>query len=218
MKTVLDHIVIGAADLQKGVEYVEKHLGITVPFGGSHPVMATHNCLTRLSDTTFLEILAIDKEARQPLQPRWFGLDDPAVQKKLEHGPELLTWVVNCDDITAALSNAEIGFGKPQPLSRGDLRWYFGVPDDGRLIAGGILPYIISWQTEPHPAASMTHLGCRLENITIFTPFYDWTMRQLEAIGALGQARVDNCPPARAPYLEVEFTTPGGKKVLLVTS
>lgn len=218
MKTELDHIVIGAANLEQGVAYVEKHLGIKVPFGGSHPRMATHNCLTRLSDTTFLEILAIDPEARQPLQPRWFGLDDPAVQKKLAHSPGLLTWVVNCDDITAALSSAEIAFGEPQPLSRGDLRWYFGVPDDGRLIAGGILPYIISWQTEPHPAASMKQLGCRIENMTIFTPFYDWTMRQLEAIGALRQVRIDNAPATTVPYLEVELTTPQGEQVLLATS
>lgn len=218
MKTTLDHIVIGAADLEQGVAYVEEYLGIKVPFGGNHPVMATSNCVTRLDDTTFLEILAIDPEARQPLQPRWFGLDDPAIHKRLAHSPTLLTWVVNCDDITTALGNADIGFGEPQALSRGDLRWYFGVPDDGRLIAGGILPYIISWQTEPHPAASMKHLGCRLENITIFTPFYDWTMRQLEAIGALGQVRVNNSPPATAPCLEVEFTTPQGKQVLLATS
>lgn len=218
MKTKLDHIVIGAADLEQGVAYVEEHLGIKVPFGGSHPVMATLNCVTRLSDTTFLEILAIDPEARQPLQPRWFGLDDPAIRRKLAHSPALLTWVVNCDDITTALSNAEIGFGEPQPLSRGDLRWYFGVPDDGRLIAGGILPYIISWQTETHPAASMKHLGCKLENINISTPFYDWTMRQLEAIGALSQVRVNNSPAATVPCLEVEFTTPQGKQVLLATS
>jgi hypothetical protein len=42
--------------------------------------------------------------------------------------------------INAFIQKASISLGTPELISRGEARWYFGVPDDGRLIAGGMLP------------------------------------------------------------------------------
>ncbi len=214
MKTTFDHLVIGAADLRQGSDYVENCLGVQIPAGGKHPRMATHNLVARLGEKSFIEIIAIDPDARQPTQPRWFGLDDPHVRANLEQSPRLLTWVVACDDITAALDAPEIAFGTPQPLSRGELRWYFGVPDDGRLLAGGILPCVISWQTESHPAAAMADIGLDLRLLRLHTPFVDWTARQLEAIGALEMVELIEAPPPRSPRLEAVFATPAGERTL----
>lgn len=214
MNTAFDHLVIAAADLQQGAEYVEKELGVRIPAGGKHPRMGTHNCLMKLSDSVFLEVIAVDPEAERPAGPRWFGLDDPWIRKSIHDSPRLLTWVVNTDDITLTLANSEVSFGEPEPLSRGDLRWYFGVPDDGRLLAGGILPYIISWQTEDHPAGEMSDLGCSLEKFTICTPFLDWTSRQLEDIGALSLIQICYLPEIAVPYLKAEIATPSGIKIL----
>ena len=210
MRTSLDHIVIGAEDLEQGARFVKQRLGIDIPPGGKHPRMGTHNCLVKLSDTAFLEVIAIDPDARMVSRPRWFGLDDPWVQKTLRESPRLLTWVVNSSDITMTLDSAELSFGSPQPISRGNLRWYFGVPDDGRLLAGGILPYVISWQTDSHPAAQMTDLGLRLNKVTICTPFLEWTSRQLEDIGAIYNVDLLYSPAITAPYFEVEFSSPLG--------
>jgi len=214
MKTALDHLVIGAADLQQGVDFVKDHFGVEIPQGGKHPKMGTHNCLTRLGDSVFLEIIAIDPEAENSVCPRWYGLDDPWIAAGLADSPRLLTWVINTDDITSVLANAEISFGNPEPISRGDLRWYFGVPDDGRLLAGGILPYIISWQTDEHPARQMIDLGCSLAKITICTPFLEWTSRQLESIGAISMVSLHYSPEISTPYLEAELLTPSGSRVL----
>ncbi len=214
MRTNLDHLVIGAQTLAQGRQYVKEQLGVEIPLGGRHPRMGTHNCLAKLDDAVFLEIIAIDPEGEQPLQPRWFGLDDPLVRRRLADGPGLLTWVVNTDNITGALNIAEISFGAPQPLSRGDLRWYFGVPDDGRLLAGGMLPYIISWQTDEHPAAKMADLGCRLQALRLFTPFVEWTARQLEDIGALNLIEIQILPEMSTPYLEAEISTKSGSCLL----
>ncbi len=209
-----DHLVIGAATLEQGVAYTEERLGIKPPFGGKHPLMGTHNCLMRLGDDSFLEIIAVDPEANQPAQPRWFGLDDPHVRSRLAGSPQLLTWVVNCEDITTALSRPVISFGSPQPLSRGDLRWYFGVPDDGRLLAGGMLPYIISWQCENHPAARMSEQGCSLAKLKLYTPFHDWTTRQLEDIDALELIEVEQITEKSTPFLEAVINTPSGVRIL----
>ena len=210
MKTGLDHIVIGAADLEQGRKYVKEKLGVEIPMGGKHPRMATHNCLTRLSESVFLEVIAIDPEADMVKRPRWFGLDDPWVQGRLRQSPQLLTWVVNTDDITQALDSTELSFGSPQPLSRDNLRWYFGVPDDGRLLAGGILPYVISWQTDALPAATMADCGLRFRKMTICTPFLEWTSSQLEDIGALQLVDMRYTVGVSVPYFEVELDTPRG--------
>jgi len=211
MQVTFDHLVIGAETLEQGIAFVKEHLGVEIPRGGSHPLMGTHNCLMKLSDTSFFEIIAVNPEAEAVSQPRWFGLDDPWVKKRLAESPQLLTWVVNTDDITAALDSSDVSFGDAQPISRGDLRWYFGVPDDGRLLAGGILPYIISWQTASHPAEDMADLGFTLQKVRIFTPYGDWASRILEDIGALSLVELQTLPALSAPYIEVELLSKSGK-------
>ncbi|TWA91006.1 glyoxalase-like protein [Bradyrhizobium stylosanthis] len=67
----LDHITVAANDLAEGVAYVEDALGIAPPAGGAHPLMGTHNHLLRLSETSFLEVIAPDPSAPAPTRPRW---------------------------------------------------------------------------------------------------------------------------------------------------
>ncbi|MEE4243455.1 MAG: VOC family protein [Desulfopila sp.] len=212
--TFFDHLVIGAESLEQGAAYIEEKLGVRPPFGGKHPLMGTHNCLTRLGNTCFLEIIAIDPEASRPSHPRWFGLDDPHIRSRLALSPRLLTWVVNCEDITATLNNPVMSFGSPQPLSRGDLRWYFGVPDDGRLLAGGMLPYVISWQIKGHPATGMSDQGCSLKKLKIYTPLQEWTLQQLEDINARDLVEVELIDEMDTPFLEAEIQSPLGACIL----
>ncbi len=215
MKTELDHLVIGAATLEQGQRYVREKLGIDIQFGGTHPRMGTHNCLARLGERTFLEVIAVDPEADSPEQPRWFGLDDIHIKKCLSLSPRLLTWVVNTPDITETLESSTIACGNPWSVSRGDLQWQFGVPDDGRLLAGGMLPYIISWPTDkPHPASSMEDSGCRLHGFKLHTPFAEWTEINLLAIGARPLVDLIPLPPGSTPYLEIEVETPTGIRLL----
>jgi hypothetical protein len=216
MQSFFDHLVVGAETLEQGVQYLHERFGVEIPFGGKHPQMGTHNCLTRLSQTSFLEIIAIDPEAIQPAQPRWFGLDDNHIRDRLAKGPRLLTWVVNTGDITATLAEAQVDSGLAQPISRGELRWYFGVPDDGRLLGGGMLPYIISWQPpdQTHPASNMADTGCRLNALKLYTPFPEWTENHLESIGASSAITVIPLESQQTAYLEAEFDTPNGIQLL----
>jgi hypothetical protein len=86
-----DHLVIGAASLRQGVDWVEGKLGVAMPPGGSHPRMGTHNHLTALGPDSCLEVIAVDPAAEPPARPRWFALDDPAERARLEARPRLLT-------------------------------------------------------------------------------------------------------------------------------
>jgi len=212
--TNLDHIVIGAASLEQGVAYVKERLGVEIPKGGEHPAMGTHNHLMQLGGGVFLEVIAINPMAPAPSRPRWYGLDDPYVRCRLKREPQLLTWVVNVADIVSVQAQAQFSFGEAIPVSRGDLNWLFGIPDDGRLLAGGLLPYLIQWQTEVHPVGRMRDMGCRLRGLEIHHPRPDWLSSILSAIEARKFVQLERLPVDATPFLQVHIETPTGVTTL----
>jgi hypothetical protein len=214
MPTVLDHLVIGAADLAQGVSFVQETLGVDMPYGGVHEKLGTHNHLMQLGDSTFLEVIAINPQGAPPERPRWYALDDPFVRRRITAQPALLTWVVNTDHIETLLRQAAVSFGQAERIRRGNLSWSFGLPRDGRLLAGGLLPYIIEWQTSPHPSRRMADLGCRLQGIEIHHPYPSWIRSVLASIGAADLAKIKALPRERAPLLKARIVTPAGIRVL----
>ncbi len=191
-RLVLDHLVIGAATLAQGVDWVEGRLGGAVPPGGSHPRMGTHNHLTALGPDSFLEIIAIDPAAEPPPRPRWFALDDPAHRARLARCPRLLTWVAATDDIEASLARASAAgasLGRAVEMTRGELTWLISIRDDGRLLENGTLPVLIQWSHHAHPggahpAGRMTDLGLRLDTLELRHPDPAKLDTVLRAIGA----------------------------------
>ncbi|MCG8352884.1 MAG: VOC family protein [Chloroflexales bacterium] len=214
MKASLDHIVIGAASLDQGVAYVKEHLGVAIPKGGEHAAMGTHNHLMQLGNNVFLEVLAVNPDAPALSRPRWYGFADPFVRRQLARRPQLLTWVVNTPDIAHTLAQSAFSFGEAMLMSRGDLHWYFGVPDDGRLLAGGILPYIIQWQTDTHPSGRLRDLGCTLKQLEIHHPQPDWLASILSAVGAAGCVALKPLEANATPFLAAHIETPIGLKTL----
>jgi hypothetical protein len=214
MSTAIDHLVIAAETLEQGADYIQHMLGVDIPIGGVHPKMGTHNRLMQLGDALFLEVIAINPNAPAPEQPRWFGLDDAYVRRSLEDGPALLTWVVNTDNIKSLMQKTRFNFGRPELISRGNLSWYFGLPDDGRLLAGGMLPYLIEWQTAPHPARNMKDKGCKLERLTLYHPYATWLKQLLESIDIAHQISIESLPENVTPYMLALIETPGGIKEL----
>ena len=211
--TGFDHLVIGAASLSEGVAYVKKTLGVDIPAGGEHPLMGTHNHLMKLSDSSFLEVIAINPTAPPPERPRWFGLDDASVRSQLAQ-PRLLTWVVNTPDLARLQTQTSFEFGQPTKVSRGDLSWQFAIPDDGRLLAGGILPYLIQWEVDGHPARGMVDLDCSLEGLELHHPYPEWLGGILKAIDADTFVIVQPLTGNAAPFIKASIATPMGIKTL----
>jgi hypothetical protein len=207
----LDHITIAAESLRAGVAHAEAALGVSIPFGGGHPLMGTHNHLLRLGGTLFLEIIAPDPAAGPLPRRRWFSLDDPALRAELAISPRLLTWVVATDDIETALRQVPHAAGPAIMVTRGELEWLISVPPDGAMPFDGTFPTIIEWPRGPHPASRMPDLGCSLVALEVAHPEAETIGRSL--LPFLGDARV-RFSRAEKPRLHATIRTPSGERQL----
>ena len=178
----IDHLVVAARTLDEGVAWCEATLGLPPGPGGEHPLFGTHNRLLRLhgdgetgTADAYLEIIAIQPGAtptRAPGQRRWFDLDDPALQHRLQRqGPQLIHWVASVPDLDASLTALRaIGIQRGPVVSasrqtaHGLLQWRISVRDDGQRLFNGALPTLIQW-TGTHPTQHMPASGVALRRL-----------------------------------------------------
>ena len=203
-RSLLDHIIVTAASLQEGVDYVLRELGVAPQAGGEHVLMGTHNCLLKLGERLFLEVIAANPGAPHPGRPRWFQLDEPDSVR----APRLATWVARCDYIHAL---APASLGKIETMSRGNFRWLITVPEDGKLPLQGVAPTLIQWLSESHPADTLKDLGCSLVRFEGFHPRPESVTSMLRSIGFDGEFAVSR---GETPYLVAHVQTPAGPRRL----
>lgn len=196
----IDHLVVAARSLPEGAAWLQERLGVAAGPVGLHPHFGTHNHLWSLG-SCYLEVIAIDPQASAPPYPRWFGLDESAMQRRLESGPQLIHWVAHSH---AAPLPAQ---GSPLALARGPYRWTLTVPANGSLPAGGLLPSLIVWEG-PSPLASLPDEGLKLEGLALESPQPEALRRDLEALGLAGLVRVQAGP---APRLRARIHTAAGR-------
>jgi hypothetical protein len=170
--------------------------------------MATHNALIRLGDSTYLEVIAPNPKASRPNQPRWFELD----RVKPDELPRLATWVARTADVAATAARCGDEFGQIEPMSRGTLSWLMTIPSEGALIAGGVIPMLIEWSAETHPAAGLEDKGCGLRRLDLFHRERTMVLDILGCLGLRGDARIRPMPTDGKPYLVAVIDTPGGPR------
>jgi hypothetical protein len=199
----IDHIVITAASLEEGVDYVRRQLGVEMQKGGEHARMGTHNCLLKLGEQLYLEVIAANPAAPHPGRPRWFQLDEPDSVRS----PRLATWVARCDDIRAV---APASLGKVEAMTRGSFEWLITVPADGRLPLLGLAPTLIEWRSSAHPADTLKDLGCSLVGFEGSHPRPEKVGDFLKSIGFEGEFPVSKGEAG----LVARLLTPAGAKRL----
>lgn len=206
MELRFDHVVIAARTLGEGVNWVERRLGVPVGAGGKHDLMGTHNRLLSLGPRAFLEVIAINPEAPAPLQPRWFELDTPQMKARLDGGPALVHWVVQTDDIEAAID--AVGDPRPEvvPVARGTFRWKMALHADGHLEQSGVMPTLIQWFTQQPPDV-LHDEGCRLESLVLH---HHDAAAILHRLRYAGLADESIRPGSEGTGLEVRIRTPKG--------
>src|SRR5206468_5457227 len=87
----------GAADLDRGIAWVERTTGVKPIVGGTHPGAGTQNALISLGGRQYLELIAPD-----PLQKAYnFHIDVRTLSE-----PRLITWAARTTDINAVAKMA----------------------------------------------------------------------------------------------------------------
>jgi hypothetical protein len=163
----IDHLLLGAADLDRGVEWVETLTGVKATIGGSHPGMGTRNALLSLGGRQYLEIIAPD-----PAQSAYnFQID---VRKLPE--PRLVNWAAvstAIDVLARTASDAGVKIFGPRDGSRvrpdgKTLQWKtLGVLSDLAGDSVQPVPFFIQWAPESvHPSLDSPQ-GCRLTGFSI---------------------------------------------------
>jgi hypothetical protein len=164
---MLDHILLGCKDLQRGIDFVELHTGVRAAFGGVHPGRGTQNALLSLGTRRYLEIIAPDAQQHT----------DNSLAKHLMdlNEPRLVGWAAHPGDLQVFandLAKAGVAAEGPTPGSRkrpdgSVLHWRtLNLKDD----AHGLLPFFIEWSAgSPHPSADAPS-GCELLRFELLTP------------------------------------------------
>lgn len=198
----IDHIIIGAPDLEEGMEWVLQHIGVRPQRGGRHLQQGTHNALLGLGPGCYLEVIAPDPES-DVQGPLWMELH------KVDR-PRLIWWAARVSDLAAYQEHAQL-----QGIGLGDLRdGQRSLPDGGllqwqmsdpyRYDWNGLMPFFIEWKSRQHPADSLDH-GCRLLSLEGRHP-------QSEQIGGILRSLQLDVPvaPADTPALMCRIATPRG--------
>ncbi|MGD2140077.1 MAG: VOC family protein [Burkholderiales bacterium] len=207
----IDHLVVTSPNLKSGVQWVRDALGVTPQLGGKHERMGTHNCLLRLGDSTYLEVISPDPNASAPGRARWFDMDNPDAARQVR----LATWVVRTDNISSAVKSSTEAPDAVESMSRGDLNWLITVTEDGGLRLGGLAPALIQWQSSLHPAQALRDAGCSLVELQLHTPEPARLERLLRAIDLdMQHVTIVELAPQQVPHLSATIQGPLGIKTL----
>jgi Glyoxalase-like domain len=147
--TLLDHIILGCNDLDKGIDLVEENTGVRPAIGGVHPGRGTRNALLSLGERRYLEIIAPDPAQSQIVHyPQIRSMTDPRLIGWAVHPPDIA-------DVAKQLRENNVEFNGPDDGSRKRpdgqvLNWKtVNLADDRH----GLLPFFIEWSAgSVHPS------------------------------------------------------------------
>ena len=176
---LLDHILLGCSDLDRGIELVEDKTGVRPAIGGVHPGRGTRNALLSLGERRYLEIIAPDPAQSEIVHyPQLRSMNDP----------RLIGWAVHPPDITAIatqLRENKIAFKGPDDGSRKRpdgrvLNWKtVNLADDRH----GLLPFFIEWSADSvHPSKDAPK-GCSLAYFEVMSDEPDDLSATVKRIG-----------------------------------
>jgi hypothetical protein len=169
-RAALDHLLLGAANLDAGIGWLEKLTGVRATVGGVHPGRGTRNALVSLGGRQYLEIIAPD-----PGQPP----ENLSMNLRPLAQPRLIGWAAAASDIDGLANRIRAAghqvFG-PRDGSRkrpdgGVLKWRtLGIAS--ALSEGDVdpIPFFIQWSADSvHPSQDSSR-GCTLASFEFGHP------------------------------------------------
>lgn len=202
-KEAADHLILGAADLDKAITWLENKAGVKAVIGGVHPGRGTRNALISLGGRQYLEILAPDPAQKSVSPP--FDLSSLAA-------PRLINWAAVTDDIASVARRA-----RAEGLTVSDPRDGSRARPDGRMLKWKsmdvqnrsaqviLIPFFIEWATGSlHPSQDSPG-GCELKSLEMEHPDPEVVTGTLRKLGI--DAKVKKANEAR---LRAVLKTPKG--------
>jgi esterase/lipase len=198
---VVDHLIVGIGDLDRGMALFEQLSGVRPVYGGAHPGRGTHNALVALGETTYLEIVA-------PVDP-----EKPPSDFESLRGVQVLLpigWAVNSSNLArssqalerAGLRLSESRAGGRERPDGSMLRWKVAALVEPEV---ALAPFLIEWADgSAHPAATSPR-GCRIQAVMFESPEPAPLRRVIEALDL--DALVE---PGAAPRIGFELHCPLG--------
>src|SRR6267143_3346959 len=176
---LLDLILLGCNDLDKGIEFVQEGTGVLPAIGGVHPGRGTRNALLALGERRYLEIIAPDA-AQSEIVPY------PQLRSMTE--PRLIGWAVHPPDIAAVanqLRENKVEFKGPDEGSRKRpdgrvLKWKtINLADDRH----GLLPFFIKWNADSVHPSKDAPAKCTLDYFEVMSADPEELAAALKRIG-----------------------------------
>ena len=189
---MIDHLIWGVSDLERGTEELAGRLGVRPAPGGRHPGRGTANALVALGGSSYLEALGPDPGA--PVRTGLaHGLDS------LERS-QLVGWALSTSDpVGDAAAMREAGWD-PGPVEEMERE-----ERSGRILRWRLL---IDWGQSLHPSDSAPK-GVELEKLSLEHPQPELVRSILRALSCPVEVR-----DAAVPAIVAELRTPLGKLVL----
>ena len=150
--SAVDHLMLGASDLDTGIAWLEKQTGVRAVIGGTHPGRGTRNALIALKGRRYVEVIAPD-----PAQP-----ENLSSHLRPFTVPRVIGWAAAASDIEALRARVRtVGIDVMGPRDGSRAR------PDGRVLkwttlgfaskfGGGVdpRPFFIQWAADsPLPSA-----------------------------------------------------------------
>ena len=204
----VDHLIIGASDLDRGIAWLEQRTGVRAAIGGSHPGRGTRNALIALRGRQYVELIAPDPAQAADLAAHLRSFDDP----------RLIGWAAATSDVEALAKRIRVMEHEPsapRPGSRARpdgrvLKWTT-VAVNSKFAADGVdpIPFFIQWaQESAHPSGD-SPAGCALTSLEFEHPNAD------DLSDALGRLEISaTVRQAQAVTIVATLNTPKGVVVI----
>ncbi|MGH9768847.1 MAG: VOC family protein [Blastocatellia bacterium] len=202
-KATIDHLILGASDLDQAVAWFEKTTGVKPIIGGVHPGRGTRNALVSLGGRQYLEILAPDP-AQQGVSLK-YDLNPLTT-------PRLIHWVSVTNDINLVVEksrSAGLSPAGPRDGSRARpdgrmLKWRsLDVVNNERVT---LIPFFIQWAADSLHPSQDSPKGCELQSFGMEHPNPASVAETLRKLGI--EAEIKQAKEAR---LRAVLKTPKGK-------
>ena len=197
----IDHVIVGAADLDRGMDQFEQLTGVRPVIGGDNPARSSRNALVSLGNGRYLELVAPRSDASPSA--------DIDVLRRLK-GLTPLGWVVSTSQPEVTVRHLrQLGYGVSDSLPGTRVK-----PDSTRVSwvrfritrpELELAPVLIHWDSSSvHPSID-SPAGCELTDLTLVVSSQAPYRRLLKALPVGVGIR-----KGVSPRLEVTLSCPKG--------